>query len=196
MGLDLKDLNLNQYYHCWFKSGLRYILHTDNQPDTNNRTNSNPATKLDFPEPWESVLKTTNPPVPIVLTYYQLPEDLGNSHMFDNNRIQLFQNILKALNWPKENRAFLPATRIVDNDLQEEPDIFWKIIQILNPAYLICFGEPVFKMLFPDKSLVFDQFEIENDLDVLFVPGPDDMLPDNREAKKRVWNFLKDLKST
>ena len=193
--MDLKDLALDQYHRCWFNSGLRYLLHSGPVQDTGSSRSSEITTRESFPEPWNSIWVNITPPVRFVLTYMELADDLQLSNQADQNRIQLFRNIMDALNLPSEQRVFWPINRIKKSQWEEQTEIFWNGIEGMNPNYIICFGENVFKRLFPDRHLNYGQFTTETNLQVLFLPGPERMLPDNREVKKQVWNFLKQFKA-
>jgi len=194
MGLDIKDLKLNQYHRSILNSGFRYLLQSESstQQDFTSGTSGNSSPRL-FPEPWQSIFQDTKPPIYCFFTYWELSYDLQYSSEKSAKRMHLFKNIISSLKWPEEKVVFWPATYINYTEFTLDADSFWEGVKKLQPVYLICFGKTVFSALFPERSFQVSQFTTTDNMNVLSLPGPNDMLPDNREAKRKVWHALKNL---
>ena len=194
MGLDIKDLKLNQYHRSILNSGLRYLLQSESstQQDFTSETKDNSATSQ-FPEPWDTIFQDTKPPIYCFFTYWELSYDLQYSTEISAKRMHLFKNIIGSLNWPEDKIVFWPATCINNTEFTVDANIFWEGVKMLQPVYLICFGKTVFSALFPERWFQEAPFATTGNTNVLSLPGPNDMLPDNREAKRKVWHALKNL---
>ena len=196
MGLDLAELNLPARLRAWYASGLRYIFAPASKcapepegerPAAKTASASEPL----FPSPWQEIFAACRPPHPHVWTYWKLCLDLGPEAGQD--RSTLFSNILASLQWPRENVVFWPLSRSSPSGIVAEPEPFWKGIKLLCPRYILCFGLDAFQALFPDRRAEYGSFA-SGRAKVLFLPGPDDMLPDNRQAKGLVWHALQTLR--
>ena len=103
MGLDITDLKLNQYYRSIFNSGLRYLLRNDS---TRRRCPGFEADQYEsdasFPEPWHSILENTQLPAYFLFTYWELSQDLQYTSQIGSERMKLFDNIIRSLNWPRD----------------------------------------------------------------------------------------------
>jgi hypothetical protein len=186
MGLDLTDLNLQEPLRSWYRSGLRYLL-----PPVE-RQGSPEAGSTPLPEPWHSLSAQLDPPHPHVWTYWELALDLSGHG--DPERFRLFRRILQSLQWPEENVIFWPPAHIEQGELVLRADIFWQGVEWIRPGHVTCFGREAFRRLFPDRAGRYGSFRAGNHT-LVYLPGPEDMLPDNRRAKQLVWRILRTLPS-
>ncbi len=195
MGLDFKDINLSEPLLSWYLSGIKYLI-KDNPPiqdykHLNSSSNAIYSNKeILFPEPWDRIFKHLNPPHPHIWTYWELAEDMTSS--FSKSRQTLFNNIVKAMQWPKNSIVFWPLSYLDTNTIYLRSDIFWKGLKLIQPKYIVCFGRRAFINLFPSFPLKYGKITYKN-YHVIYLPGPEKMLPDNRQVKKIVWNLLKSL---
>jgi hypothetical protein len=145
-----------------------------------------------LPEPWRSLSATVEPPHPHLWTYWDLARDLDAEAESDRSR--LFRRILHSLQWPEKSVIFWPPSCFEQGELVLRADIFWQGVEWIQPRYIVCFGREAFRGLFPDRADKYGSFQADA-LTVVHLPGPGDMLPDNRKAKQLVWQFLKSLPS-
>ena len=194
MGLDLAALDLSPQQRLWHQAGLRYILpdHTAHSRNTTSsilpetRAAKGPAEGL--PEPWKTLWTKAHSPCPTVWTYARLADDLTTATCSQQRR-QLFKKILQALNWPKGSVFFWPFGTHAGTSLQPRPDIFWPGVAELAPKYLFCFGQQAVDVLCPQRPVNATAFT-QGSIQVIVLPDPDQMLPDNRELKRSVWRTL------
>lgn len=191
--MDFTDLRLREPFRSWYLNGLRFFFkrgpdcrsgHLSRQKEPINITS--PEEK--FPSPWDDLWACSNPPYLSVWTYWELGQDCGQEA--DQDRQSLFDNILNALGLTREEVLFWPLTSSLEGEINIQEDIFWQGVKLSGAGNIICFGERVFQGLFPNRPLNYSIF-VYNDYEVVLVPGPEEMLPDNREAKKIVWRILK-----
>lgn len=178
MGLDLGAVDIALPLKGWQHNGLRFVL-------------GKPKSQAPvFPEPWAGIISTQQARCTTVWTYWQLPLDLGPAPSAARNR--LFQNMITALNWPREHLVFWPLCTAEEGTLKARTELFWQGVRRFNPLYLICFGNQAFDLIAPGNSREFGLFKT-GQIDYVFLPGPEDMLPDNKQAKRIVWNTLRQL---
>jgi hypothetical protein len=196
MGLDLAELNLHTRLRSWYAAGLRHVFAPPRS--------SAPASKgtgqkeepseagpgSPFPSPWKEVYERCRPPHPHVWTYWRLCLDLGPEA--DEARCTLFNNILSSLKWPRENVVFWPLSRSGPSSISPGTEPFWHGVRLLRPRYILCFGLDAFTTLFPDRSPEYGSHTTDRGV-IVSLPGPEDMLPDNRQAKSLVWHVLQTL---
>lgn len=144
-------------------------------------------------------------PVRLVWTYFELDDDHRGTPNLP--RVQLWDSILKAKNWEHADIAYWPlclgpstenppesarqTTLNSVTDPHEEPLATWfrRFIALFQPEYVLCFGQPGHDLLqdiyathaFPDATRFF------------FLPGAEDMLPDNKSVKRQVWDVLRTM---
>jgi hypothetical protein len=197
MGLDLYEINIPRQYLPLYQAGIVYLF-----PQ---RTCEPPAEKdvalsdyslgdpkkdqaESYPPPWSHLWKNLRPPYTMVWTYWQLAQDLGPAS--DRERTQLLKTILAKLCWPKGSVAFWPISSFDGHRHFPDHEIFWSGVQELQAQMVVVFGTAAFLALFPEKDPRFGFTTTPDKLQIVHVPGPDDMLPDNREMKNLAWNML------
>ena len=190
MGLDLKGVDLPLGLNVWYALGLSHVLGSGSVPyPSGSFETSNLSRTSGFPEPWSRILQQYHPPCATVWTYWQLPCDLATKH--PSPRKQLFRNIRTSLGWPETEVVFWPVSAEGPQRLQARTDLFWQGMAHFQPRYVILFGWRVFRELFPrmegSKYGLFKHSQIT----YIFLPGPEDMLPDQKQAKNFVWTTLK-----
>jgi len=193
MGLDLAALNMTPDQRLWHGAGLRYLLsdrlsgsldeHGEVHPPAMDKGKAEA-----FPEPWHSLWPRLSKPCPTVWTYGAMTDDL-NDQSCSPQRRQLFKNILQALGWPQGSVAFWPIAVRSGSELQPCPDIFRRGLAELAPRYLFCFGQTALDALCPQRTKTGARFMLARTT-VIPLPEPDQMLPDNRDLKRAVWNAL------
>ncbi|WP_462323676.1 hypothetical protein [Desulfoplanes sp.] len=126
-----------------------------------------------------------------VWTYWDLPVDLGPTP--NKARQKLVKNMLGALGWPKGSAVFWPLSRLQQNTLVADVDLFTYGIRAITPVYIFCFGEQGCELLAPDKDprTYPRTHSPHTSAMVQFLPCLNGMLPDNRETKKAAWSILK-----
>lgn len=109
----------------------------------------------------------------------------------DQSRKELILKIMNHLKWPKGTIAFWPLFWLLQEEFLCHFDFFEYGFNKIKPTYIFCFGEECFKKLFPQESFAHNQaMEYKGSL-VIALPDFKELLPDNRELKKLVWNTLK-----
>ncbi|MFP4048374.1 MAG: hypothetical protein ACLFT8_00355 [Desulfovermiculus sp.] len=197
MGLDLRELNIPQGFLALYQAGISYLLpagdiREPSRQDTRAVKEEDPAQEVHpdqgFPPPWSQVWKKLRPPYTMVWTYWQLSEDLGPAPCLE--RQQLFKAILSQLRWPRGSVAFWPLSAFDGQTHTAHLDLFWSGIQALQAELVVIFGTQAFQTLFPDKGPGLGFSSTRDGLQIVHVPGPEDMLPNNRDMKNLTWNML------
>lgn len=191
MGLDLAALDLSPQQRLWHQAGLRYVI---SDPGLRTTGCSEPKSEgaeeaqTALPEPWQALWDRLRPPCPTVWTYVRLADDLQDETSSPERR-HLFRNILKALKWPKGSVSFWPCAAQGQRSLEPRPELFWQGMDMLAPRYLFCFGQQALDVICPEHPENVSSFLVGR-ITVIVLPDPDQMLPDNRALKSRVWNTL------
>ncbi|MFO7878374.1 MAG: hypothetical protein R6U55_17535 [Desulfovermiculus sp.] len=197
MGLDLRELNIPQRFLALYQAGISYLLPAGDisaspQQDTQAAREEVPGQEAHpdqgFPLPWSRVWNMLRPPYTMVWTYWQLSEDLGPAPSLQ--RQQLFKAILAQLGWPRGSVAFWPLSAFDGQTHTPRLDLFWSGVQALQAELVVIFGVQAFQTLFPEKDLRLGFSITQDGLQVVHVPGPDDMLPNNRDMKNLTWHML------
>ncbi|WP_459938317.1 hypothetical protein [Desulfonatronum parangueonense] len=142
-----------------------------------------------FPEPYNFYLKKISEPVKVVWTYIELDEDFRvNPNM---QRLNLWFSIMKAKGLQKHQVAFWP---IELHPLNTKPttqgvSYFFKFISQIHPRFIFCFGYAAQRLLQEQSSALFSNPPVP----IVFLPGADEMLPDNKAAKRKAWDLLRPL---
>ncbi len=204
MGLDLRELTIPLRSLSLYQAGVRHLLDFPKQrvhppPSSDSAHKSaegKPSPQLgesnSFPTPWADLWVKLHPPYAMVWTYWQLAEDLGGRP--DAQRRQLFRTILSKLGWPRGSVAFWPLSAYDGRDHQIRLDLFWSGVQVIQAQIVVVFGVPAFQALFSKARPSFGFTTTRSGLQIVHVPGPDDMLPDKREMKNLAWNMLYPLR--
>ncbi len=190
MGLDLTELDPPSGASVWYRLGLTHLLGLEPDPlkrDPLSDGHSFP----DLPEPWLKISKEHTAPCATLWTYWQLACDLGDEA--SPPRTQLFQKIVNALGWSPSDIVFWPAADYRATGLHLRSKCFWAGLALFQPVYVFIFGHPAFSRLFPQKEGRQYGLFIQDQIKYIFLPGPEDMLPDQKQAKSFVWNTLKDI---
>lgn len=152
------------------------------------------AVEAPWPPPWDGFLAKAPPAPWAVFTYLELGLDLGGQA--SDARRALFRDILGALRqagWPAGGVAFWPlAAPAPDGALAADRDMFWRGVETLGATVVCLFGRPAWEALFPGRRHVLGPLR-ERGRSLLVLPGPADMLPDNRSAKGLAWKLLRGL---
>jgi hypothetical protein len=203
MGPHRNPLTLHEPWRTWHDSGLRFLLREQEtqpspRPETIPLQNTPPTDKplveakaeSDWTEPWSTQIRRIQRLRPSVWTYFELGCDLCGRP--DPLRRTLWASIIDGLGGPKGSVFFWPLSHLHGETLMPRPDLFWKGIPQINPSRIVIFGEQALRELLPDVQPTFGMIRTL-DRPCLYLPGPGDMLPDNRQAKQIVWEFLKSL---
>ncbi|MEG6549707.1 hypothetical protein V6C53_05650 [Desulfocurvibacter africanus] len=158
------------------------------------RIGANQPTSTPEPCAWSGpflyALERLKPPVRAMWTYWELAQDFGGEP--DSNRRQLWANIIKSLPY-KQRVGFWPVSEFRGGTMLAKPALFWQGVREFGATHVLCFGRRACMTLFPDRPFSPGVFQ-HGDLTAVILPGPDDMLPDNRQLKAVTWNLLKDLR--
>lgn len=197
MGLDLREISIPRHSLALYQAGIRYLFPVERQscapeagvsPLEHKEPEYPSFQEQGYPLPWAAVWKRLSPPYAMIWTYWQLSEDLGPAA--DTQRTQLFKTILSKLCWPKGSVAFWPLSRFENHTHTPRLDMFWAGVQAVQAQLVVVFGAQAFRVLFPNKEIRFGFTNTPGGLQIVHVPGPEDMLPDNREMKNLAWNML------
>ncbi|MDK2922479.1 MAG: hypothetical protein PWR24_2036 [Desulfonauticus sp.] len=113
----------------------------------------------------------------------------------NNPRKILVKKIFNAahdqLNWPSKQITFWPLFYPLQGKYVCNLELFEFGLKKIQPTYIFCFGQECFKCLLPQEDFAYNQiFEYKKSL-LIALPDFNDLLPDNRELKKIVWEALK-----
>ena len=188
MGLDLSELDIPPALRVWHRLGLTLFLEAKS-PEAEDGQAYGTGSCAGLPELWRRIVQEHPAPCATLWTYWQLTSDLGSEASSD--RIQLFRNIRKALGWASTDIVFWPLAEQRASGLHCRSECFWQGLAVFDPRFVLIFGRQAFKRLFPStEERRYGQF-IQDHISYIFLPGPEDMLPDQKEAKRLVWNTLK-----
>ncbi len=186
MGIDIVNLTFEKW--LWSLVGIEELITKDK------RSESPPIKRgSGLKNPLiQKCLATHTPPYRYVITYYYLGKELSSP----GERSRLFQNILKGLRWTK-GILFLPHNYNIGEKIEDTAAQFWDTIGTLkqkgNPiSYILIFGRDSASSLLSVRECTIGPLLWKGNR-VMVLPSPEDMLPDNREAKNLVWHFLKRL---
>ncbi len=136
-------------------------------------------------------------PVFSVWTYWEFPQDLTTAALAQ--RKELWANIYKAIvqpgHWGKNSVAFWSLSRNQSGKLLPDTDLFQAGLRYLAPVYIFCFGRKAFSTLLPETDYACGQF-LYGRYALVSLPGPEEMLPDNRDIKASVWQTLQHYQPT
>jgi hypothetical protein len=185
---------LPEPWRTWRDAGLEFILTESACPSDRSapeppQVSEQPAPS--WPEPWRTQLRRMQRSKPVIWTYLELGCDLCGRP--DPQRRELWSSIIEGLGWPKGSVVFWPCSTLLQEGLHPRPDLFWKGMPHLDPTLIVIFGEPAFNALLPQAQPAFGMIRTV-DPPCLYLPGPGDMLPDNRRAKQVVWEYLKTIR--
>jgi hypothetical protein len=145
------------------------------------------------PEEYAAHLRTQPAPAYTLWTYWELGGDILEGFPHRENRKALWIRIIKALGWPKGSIAFAPMS-IVDQgkkDLCPSLDIFSRYLDRIDPVYILCFGLPAARTLFPESGA--ENEKIYRGKRVFLLPEPHVLAANDVQAKKEAWAVLQRL---
>lgn len=193
--MDAASVRLSERYRPWRAAGLRYLFRpaASSAPETR-PTAYQPKPAEACADPWPGAWKAYRcklaTPSRTVWTYADLGLDLGAAP--DPERRDLFKLIIHFLKWPRGSVTFWPVAAETDQGLTPDPDRFWQGVAECRASMVMVFGRRALGMLFPEETFAPRVF-FARGLSVVALPGPSDLLPDNRAAKKIVWDTLRNL---
>ena len=133
-------------------------------------------------------------PASFLWTYAQFALDLAHDDLTPRKKLvkDIVYNLHTLLHWPKGSITYWPLLIPKDNQLIPDLELFIHGLKHINPLYILCFGKTAFKVIFPDLAFSVGKFNYNNIIVQTF-PDLDEMLPDNRELKNKVWGIMKKL---
>lgn len=193
--MDAPSLRLSERFRPWHAAGLRYLFRpAAPSPAPTRQAAYEPTPANDPADPWPGSWKLYRSklatPSRTVWTYADLGLDLGSRP--DSQRRDLFRLIIHFLKWPKGSVTFWPVAAETDAGLEPDPERFWRGVAEARASVVIIFGRRALSMLFPEEIFAPRIFPARG-LTIVVQPGPSDLLPDNRAAKKIVWDTLRSL---
>lgn len=197
--MDAAPLRLSERLRPWHAAGLRYLFRnrTQTPPPAGEKPGKNayqPAPAVDsentWPAPWDSYRNRLEVPSRTVWTYADLCLDFGSSP--SPERRNLFLLIIHFLKWPKGSVTFWPVAAERAGRLEPDAERFWQGVAECRARTVVVFGRRALDILFPGEAFAPRIFQARG-VNVVVLPGPSDLLPDNRQAKKIVWDTLRSL---
>ena len=145
----------------------------------------------EIPAPVQALLNRTAIPSFTLWTYWEFGPDIQGTP--DPGRQRLWRDMLKALHdrlrWPKGSIAFWPISTLRDGRVEADLDLFMYGVRRIMPVYVFCFGKQGFQTLFPGREYSAGRFT-RGPLSIQVLPGPEEMLPDNKSAKGAAWKIF------
>jgi len=140
--------------------------------------------------PWEQFRPRLAAPSRTVWTYWELGIDFGPQPA--PKRRELFRNIIKALRWPPNTVAFWPLSFEHQGRLLANKGSFLRGVGEAGAGTIICFGQQAFDVLFPRQPYGLGRHRLEART-VIALPGPEEMLGGDGQAKRLTWDTLRAL---
>ena len=135
--MGLGTLRIAEDFRPFFGAGLSTVL--------------DPARANDWPAPWD-VYWSKAKPAPLVFTYAELGEDLGENPSPDRRR--LLGALIGKLAWPKGTITFWPTRTPGANP---DPTLFLRGVRRLGGRAVCCFGSSSIEGLgLPEASVSFE----------------------------------------
>lgn len=180
MGLLESLLNVPQELRVWQMSGVRYFL----LPEQGGTSESPPPQPdpTTWPSPWADYFAKCPAHPRLVLTYFQLGQDIfGRS---DQRRSRLWRRLIQELHWTGQNKiAFWPIGLPKDARIEPYPDLFLQAMSILAPQGIAVFGENAADVLALDRA---GDAPTLAGLPCGIFPDPDVLL----DGDKEVWDHV------
>lgn len=145
----------------------------------------------DWDPPWDAFLQRIHKPAKIVVTYWDLALDLGDTP--DGQRRDLWKRILSSLAWPKGAVAFWPVCSTHEGMLRAKPVYFWRGVAELGATTIAVFGKRANLTLFPDRGYRFRPFTF-NGIRVCVLPEPADLVAGDAALKRLTWDTLTSIR--
>ncbi len=193
MGPDYQIVEYSAFARSWHKCGLRYLMTCSRGQNDQCQAESNTSQgETVFPEPWQSIwLDRQRLQIHMLWTYFELGQDLM---LPDKSRkyVELFSRILAHLDLPSEKIVLWPLTEYQGSSLVPRQDYFWQGVDLFRPLYTVIFGQEAMQLICPELTAKYGSYYYDR-VQMVYLPGPSDMLPDNRQAKGFVWQMLLQL---
>jgi len=134
-------------------------------------------------------------PCRTVWTYWDLGYDMGG--MPSAARRELLGKIITKLQdlagWQKGCVTFWPVAALTAHGkLEADTERFWKGVSLTGASHVVVFGRRAFAALFPDQDFECTSFR-HNELTVIALPGPGNVLANRHGCKRTVWDTLRHL---
>ena len=145
----------------------------------------------EIPAPFQALLNRTAIPSFTLWTYWEFGSDIQGEP--DPGRQRLWRDMLKALHdrlrWPRGSIAFWPMSTIRDGRIVADLDLFMYGVRRIMPVYVFCFGKQAFQSFFPGREYSVGRYT-RGTLSIQVLPGPEEMLPDNKAVKGAAWKIF------
>ncbi|SDB16888.1 hypothetical protein SAMN05660653_00791 [Desulfonatronum thiosulfatophilum] len=188
---------LEENIRIFREMGLAFLYHpTQEMPSTAVITKDIPShdqqqvySEATFPEPFLFYLHKISDSVKVVWTYFELDQDFrGNP---DPQRLELWYSIMKAKGLQQQHVAFWPIELHPWHSatISRSIDFFCKFVNKVCPKFIFCFGSAAHG-LFHDHS---NALSFNTSVPIIFLPGAEEMLPDNKSVKRKAWSLIRPL---
>lgn len=207
--------------HVWQQLGLGHILRNPANSATVQATSGKAHARLaadprsmsdpvhsfaaSLPHPLRCYHSRLTFPVRLIWTYFELDEDHRGTP--DPSRVQLWDSIIKAKQWLPSDIAFWPlcltheahqraesrdanSSDCQPDDLNEQvAAAFRRLLTVFRPGYVFCFGQAAHDVL----KNIYAAHPHPDDTCFLFLPGAEEMLPDNKMVKRQAWDVIRSI---
>lgn len=179
-------LDSQEYPRLWGSAGLRYLL-------AHHEAGALRAAAPELPAPFDFYWQRTPRSACIVWTYWELDQDLRGRP--DPGRMSLWKAIMLAKKWKEDQVCFWPLAVREDlgSPLSAHPPAMVEAVRFLQPRYVLCFGSEVQRVLKEYFLNGTDSFP--DTCTIVHLPGPGEMLPDNKAAKLKTWRLIQHLQT-
>lgn len=192
MGLDPAQLKIDPQWLPFYRSGLRYLLRPERaRAPCSSEPSDAPA---EHRKGMLGRLERLSPPYSVLMTYWELCLDLSGACPDEkcSQRRQLFSRMISGLGWTDAEYVFWPLSHCPGSEPVADAELFWQGLRSLRPRFVLLFGERATDTVLPRQDPRTSRVEMDG-VTYLSLPGPEEMLPDNRQAKNRVWRELRSL---
>ncbi len=189
---------MHEHQRIWQSVGLRHVFvqdrdssHVSSRDDQKMSFCSKESFSASLPDPFQFYWQRSHQPIRIVWTYWELDEDTRG--MPNSERIQLWKNIMRSKSWTAEHVCFWPIAvqTARDSSLLAQPNMLFSLIKFCLPSFVLCFGQQCHTAI--QNYFLQTGDTLPEQCTILYLPGAQDMLPDNHEAKIQTWRLIKDL---
>lgn len=198
---------MSETIRIWKSTGLRFLyrpsaLHLQppsaslsdrvrepNTPLTAASHFSSTRWPISYQEYWQKIQR----PCSVIITYFNLDQDFRGSS--NPRRLELVHSIIKATFWPREHFAFWPPI-LHGHDVPDQfacMTCFQKIVELLAPRYILCFGTTAHHLLIEYLPHLGENKIMNAPARLVLLPSLEDMLPDNKLVKKEAWEIIRTL---
>ncbi len=140
-----------------------------------------------LPSPWAVFAAKSKPGRALLWTYQELGLDLSGN--VNPTRSELIKQIINALNLPAGSSNFwphsLPLQTSGEQEFKQEPELFHRGFNALEPQFLLVFGETSITAIMPDwKCLPYTYTNYKNKV-LIYLPRLE-QLEDGQKFKKSI----------